>query len=293
MKRIILLTIIFISGVSPLWALEVPRLQGYVNDYAGMISMSVRGELERELKSFEQTDSTQVVILTLPSLEGESIEEFSIKVADQWRIGQKNKDNGVILVVAKQERKIRLEVGRGLEGRLTDLLAGRIVDLSLKPNFKRGDFDAGFKAGITSIIDAVRGEFKAEGGPPLQKRGPLPSFMTFFVILGMAILVLGGLSRIFGGVVGAVGLPMVMRALIPFGLFGVVLFGLLGLAIGLLLPSLFSLGGLSRKGGFWTGGGFPYGGGGWSSGGWGSGDSGGGFSGGGGSFGGGGASGDW
>ena len=191
-KRALLTIIILILVASPLLALEVPGLQGHVNDYAGMISPPVRGELEKELQSFEQTDSTQVVILTLPSLERETIEDFSIKVADQWRIGQKIKDNGVILIVAKQERKIRLEVGRGLEGRLTDLLAGRIIDLSLRPNFKRGDFDGGFKAGITSIIDAVRGEFKADERPPGQKKGPLPSFMTFFVILGIAILVFRG-----------------------------------------------------------------------------------------------------
>ena len=141
-KRVIfcLITLIFCLLFLPLfssaYALDVPKLQGYVNDYGNMISQSVRTELENELKSFEQTDSTQIVILTIPSLEGEVVEDFSIKVAESWKIGQKNKDNGVIFLVAKQERKMRIEVGRGLESRLTDLMAGRIIDLVVKPRFK-------------------------------------------------------------------------------------------------------------------------------------------------------------
>jgi len=122
-----------------------------------MISPSAKTELEKELRSFEKTDSTQIVILTIPSLEGEVMEEFSIRVAEAWKIGQKGKDNGIIFIVAKQERKMRIEVGRGLEGRLTDLMAGRIVDLVVKPRFKREDFDGGFVAGVSSLIDATRG----------------------------------------------------------------------------------------------------------------------------------------
>ncbi|MGA2318323.1 MAG: TPM domain-containing protein [Thermodesulfobacteriota bacterium] len=105
------------------YGLDVPKLQGYVNDYAEMISPSAKSKIEEELKAFEQSDSTQIVILTIPSLEGENIEEFSIKVAEVWKIGQKQRDNGILLTVSKQERKIRIEVGRGLEGRLTDLMA--------------------------------------------------------------------------------------------------------------------------------------------------------------------------
>jgi hypothetical protein len=118
---------LFIHGGAQ--ALDVPPLKGRVNDYAGMISPGVRAQLEMELKDFEQSDSTQIVILTIESLEGESLEEFSIKVAETWKIGQKGKDNGAILLVAKKDRKTRIEVGRGLEGKLTDLTAGRIVQL--------------------------------------------------------------------------------------------------------------------------------------------------------------------
>lgn len=114
----IFLLLYFLWGkpVSSAHALDVPKVQGYVNDYADMISPSVKAELENELKTFEQTDSTQIVILTIPSLEGEEIEDFGIKVGDTWKIGQAGKDNGIIFIVAKQDRKMRIEVGRGLEG---------------------------------------------------------------------------------------------------------------------------------------------------------------------------------
>ena len=171
MKKVALFFSFFLFFLpSMVQALAVPALQGYVNDYAGMISPTLRDRLEGELKAFEQSDSTQLVLLTIPSLEGEPIETFSIKVGETWKIGQKNKDNGIIVVVAKQERKIRIEVGRGLEGRLTDLLAGRIVDLVITPRFKRGDFDGGFQAGISALIDATRGEFKADEGQGARKR---------------------------------------------------------------------------------------------------------------------------
>src|SRR4030043_1833724 len=152
----------FLFLFSSAYAFDVPKLQGYVNDYGNMISPSVRAELENELKSFEQTDSTQIIILTIPSLEGEVMEDLSIKVAESWKIGQKNKDNGVIFLVAKQERKMRIEVGRGLEGKLTDLVSGQIIDRIVKPRFAKGDFDGGFLAATQGLIDAARGEFKAE-----------------------------------------------------------------------------------------------------------------------------------
>jgi len=247
-------------------------------------------QLESELKAFEQSDSTQLVILTVPSLEGETIEEFGIKVGEVWKIGQKNKDNGIIVVVAKQERKIRIEIGRGLEGRLTDLLAGRIVNLVITPRFKRGDFDGGFQAGVSALIDATRGEFKADEGHPATNNRGAPSFLTFLIAGFVALLFIGSLSRIFGGIAGAVGFPALIHlGLFPLGIVTLILSALAGLGIGLFLPSFFSGAGGFRGGGFWPGGGFfSSGGGGWSGG-----DSGGGFSGGGGDFGGGGASGDW
>lgn len=256
-----------------------------------MISPSVKAEIGRELGAFEKTDSTQIVILTIPSLEGEEIEDFGIRVAESWKIGQKGKDNGIIFIVAREDRKMRIEVGRGLEGKLTDLMAGRIVDLVVKPRFKRGDFDGGFVAGISSLIDATRGEFKADRKGATQKHERYSRLLTFLIFGGIVILVLGTISRITGGISGAIGLPaLAYLAGFPVGLVALIILVFLGFGAGLFLPSLFSAGGRYRggSGGFWPGGGF-FGPGGGSAGDFG----GGGFGGGGGDFGGGGASGDW
>ena len=208
MKKIFLFFILLLCCLPfAAYGLDVPRLQGYVNDYAGMISPSAKSKIEEELRAFEQSDSTQIVILTIPSLEGENIEEFSIKVAEVWKIGQQRKDNGVLFIVSKQERKIRIEVGRGLEGKLTDLMAGRIIDQVIKPRFKQGDFDGGFITGVSALIDGTRGEFKAEQRPVQRRQKGFPPFLTFLLFFGIFILILGSISRILGGIAGAIGLP--------------------------------------------------------------------------------------
>ncbi|MBI5102294.1 MAG: TPM domain-containing protein [Nitrospirae bacterium] len=270
-------------------ALEVPKLTGYVNDYAHMISPPARARIESTLRAFEQTDSTQIIILTVPSLEGEVIEEFSIKVAEAWKIGQKGKDNGIIFTVSKNDKKMRIEVGRGLEGKLTDLTAGRIINLMVKPKFRGGDFDGGFQAAVASLIDATRGEFKAEDAKRRSGSGPSygsPSrFLTFLIFALIGLGVLGSISKPLGMAAGAIGLPaLVYLTLIPLGLIAIVVLMAVGLLGGLALPFLFSSrGGGYHGGGFYSGGGFSGGAG-----------SGGGFGGGGGGdFGGGGASGDW
>jgi uncharacterized protein len=271
-------------------AFDIPQLKGYVNDYAAMISPQAKAELDDELQNFEKTDSTQIVILTVPSLEGEAIEDFGIKVAEAWKIGQKGKDNGVLFIVAKQEREARIEVGRGLEGRLTDLMAGRIIDLVVKPRFKRGDFDGGFISGVSSLIDATRGEFKADENNRLQRHENSSRLITFLIFGGIVLLVLGSISRILGAVAGAAGLPaLALLAGLSPGLVILIVLAIVGFGAGLLLPLLFSSGGHYEGGGIWPGGGFFGPGGGAGGGGFG----GGGFSGGGGDFGGGGASGGW
>jgi uncharacterized protein len=289
-KRYYLLLIFFLLSL-PLtaYSLDVPRLQGYVNDYAGMISSPAKSKIEDELRAFEQSDSTQIVILTIPSLEGENLEEFSIKVGETWKIGQQGKDNGILFIVSNQERRIRVEVGRGLEGSLTDLMAGRIIDQVIKPRFKQGDFDGGFIAGVSAIINATRGEFQAEERPSQRRQSGFPPFLTFLMFLGIFTLIFGSFSRVLGGIVGAIGLPSIVNfGLLPIGLPLIIFLALFGFGSGFFLPSLFSLKGPRRgghrnhRGGFFFGPGI----GGFSAGG-------GGFSGGGGSFGGGGASGGW
>ena len=278
------------------YGLDVPRLQGYVNDDAGMISPSAKSKIEEVLRAFEQSDSTQIVILTVPSLEGENIEEFGIRVAEAWKIGQQGKDNGVLFIVSKQERRIRIEVGRGLEGKLTDLMAGRIIDQVIKPRFKQADFDGGFITGVSALIDATRGEFQAEQRPFQRRQKSFPPFLTFLLFFGIFTLILGSFSRILGGIAGALGLPAIVSlGVLPVGILTIILLALVGFGAGLFLPSLFSSGGSRKDGsGKHHGGGFFYGPGiGGHSIGGGGGNFEGGFSGGGGSFGGGGASGDW
>ncbi len=174
-----------------LMALDVPALSGRVNDYGAMISAPVKAELETRLQQFEAAESTQIVILTVPSLQGEPIENFSIRVAEAWKIGHKGSDNGALLIVSRDDHKVRIEVGYGLEGRLTDLLSGRIISDEIVPAFKANRFDEGFTKGVSSIIAAVHGEYKAK---PQQKENK-PSFPLLFSILFFIYLI----SQIFRG----------------------------------------------------------------------------------------------
>lgn len=271
--------LLFADGPEPARALEVPQYQGYVTDLAGMISPAERQRLTQLLLAFEQSDSTQIAVLTIPSLEGDTLEDFGIRTVEAWKIGQKGKDNGVLLLVSKAERKARIEVGRGLEGVLTDLLAGRIVDQVMTPLFKAGQFDEGFEAGISTIISATRGEFKGLG--KTSRKGGKSSPLNYLIFFAILVGFLGQLSKPVGALTGAALLPLFafLGLSSPLGWLLLLLLIPAGAALGLLLPILFAQAG--QGGGFLGGGG-----------GFGGGDSGfGGFGGGG--FGGGGASGSW
>jgi len=193
--RNLLLVLMLAALALPAAALEIPRLTGHVNDRAGILSAQARLRIEQALSDFERSDSTQLVVLTIPSLEGESLEEYAIRVAQTWGIGQRGKDNGALLLVARDERKVRIEVGYGLEGRLTDLLAGRIVDYEIVPRFKAGDFDGGVTAGLAAMIEAVRGEYQGTGQTTRKKRRNPLGWLALLLFFGPALLSLGGVSR--------------------------------------------------------------------------------------------------
>ncbi len=176
----------------PAVALDVPPATGYVVDRAGILSPGTRLKLEQFLENFEKSDSTQLAVLTILSLEGESLEGYAIKVAESWGIGQKGKDNGALLLVAKTERKVRIEVGYGLEGRLTDLLAGRIIDYEITPRFKEGDFDGGVVAGVASMAEAVRGEYQGTGRTGRKKKDNPWGILALLFFLGPGLMLLGG-----------------------------------------------------------------------------------------------------
>jgi uncharacterized protein len=272
----------------PAAALDIPPLRGRVNDLADLIHPSTEQQLETALAQLEKSDSTQVVILTIPSLDGEVLEEYSMRVVEQWRIGQGEVDNGVLLLVSKNDRKIRIEVGYGLEGKLTDLTAGRIIRNVMVPQFKMGQFDQGIIQGVSAIVAVVRGEYTAPVTPKRQRRrggGASPGLMgllALFFFINMLSRIKRGVGAAAGGIMAPIAGAVFFKTgflttllLIPVGVVAALLMGLLGgpLSFG---HTTGYRGGRGHGGGF-GGGGFG----------------GGGFSGGGGGFGGGGASGGW
>ncbi|MGD9174711.1 MAG: TPM domain-containing protein [Desulfobacterales bacterium] len=289
-QLLVVVGLICAFAVCNLPALEVPPLTGRVNDTAGMLSATTRQQLEDVLARLEQTDSTQIVVLTIPSLGGEVLEEFSIKVVDQWKIGQKGLDNGALLMIAKNDRKIRIEVGYGLEGSLTDLMAGRIIRNVIVPHFKAGNFDQGVIEGVQAMIKAVRDEYKASekgpGGRGHQHKDSTSGLGGLFAFI-FFISMLGRLRRPLGIVAGGILAPIAASLFINLSSMWLLLSIPIGLLAGLILsflgsPLVFGHGHHHHRhtGGWWSGGG----GGGFSTGG---------FGGGGGGFGGGGASGGW
>ncbi len=141
----------------------IPELWGQrVHDDAHILQQSTIDQLEKRLKSYEDSTSNQIAILIVQSLDGSPIEEYSIRVAEKWKLGQKGKDNGVLLILAVDYHKIRIEVGQGLEGVLTDALSSRIIRNEIAPALRRGDYDDGVIAGIHGIIKAIGGEYSAE-----------------------------------------------------------------------------------------------------------------------------------
>jgi len=188
MRRLTTLILgLLLLSASGLQALEVPPSTGYVNDRAGILSPTTKQQLEQGLSEFERSDATQLVVLTIPSLEGEVLEEYSLKVAESWGSGQRGKDNGALLLIARDERKIRIEVGYGLEGQLTDLLTGRIIDQEITPRFRSGDYDGGVMAGVSAMAQAVRGAYKGE---PTKKRSS-GGFFTLLLFLAPWLLLAG------------------------------------------------------------------------------------------------------
>lgn len=265
---------------------DVPALKARVNDYADLLTPATVSSLEKALLEFERSQSTQIVVLTVTSLGGESLEGYSMQVAEAWKVGQKDLDNGAILLIAKNERKVRIEVGYGLEGSLTDMISGRIIRNVIVPAFRAGDFDQGVANGVAAMMAAVKGEFQAQPakGRP-RGRDSSASFLPLIVFIFL-ITQLGRVRRGLGVLAGGVLLPIFGSMIVPLGLVTLLLIPL-GLVAGFILSMLGSALGAAgatsgggRGGGFWMGGS----GGGFSSSG---------FGGGGGGFGGGGASGGW
>ena len=277
----------------PALALDVPSLSGPVVDVAHVLPPATVEQLSQELRAHEAKTSNQVVVLIVPSLEGEPLFDFSHRVATTWKLGRKGMDNGVLLLVALKDRKVRLEVGYGLEGALTDARSAQIIRNEIVPRFRTGEFAAGITVGVRAVVSTIEGTYHVPERPPASSSdSDWLGQVLLAVIVGVVIgLLFSRAHRVLGPVVGGglsfVAAPWLIPALIAGGL-------------SLLLVSLLGGWGLSagprrgrRTSGFdetW----FSTQRGGWGSGdlsgSFGGGDS---FSGGGGDFGGGGASGDW
>lgn len=275
-------------------ALDVPPLAGRVVDLTHVLPSSTAAQLSERLQAHEDKTTNQLAVLIVPSLEGEPLFDFSHRVASTWKLGQKGTDNGALLLVAIKDRKVRIEVGYGLEGTLTDARSAQIIRNEIVPRFRAGDYAGGITAGVDAILKTIEGTYTA----PERPVGPSPlddriGGVLFAVMIGVLIgLALSRVHRFLGAAAGG-GIsfltapwlaPAVVAGLASLAL--VSLFGVLSQA---------SEGG-SRRGRFpaddWIS--YSSRGGGWGHGGFGgSFDGSGGFSGGGGSFGGGGASGDW
>ena len=278
----------------------VPPLSGRVVDQTGTLSSSDIASLTQTLKALELRKGSQVAVLIVPTTQPETIEQYSIRVAEAWKIGRKKIDDGALLVIAKNDRKLRIEVGYGLEGALNDATAKRIIDEIITPKFRSGDFAGGISAGVDRIIRVIDGEPLPAPAPAPRRASnsnsalyqflnPLNPFTIIFILL------LGGaFRRLFGRLFGSLASGGLIGLLVWFVFGSLILSALAGI-----VASVFTMfsdtitapspAGHGRGGG-WSSGGSS--GSSWSGGGSSSSDSGG-FSGGGGSFGGGGASGSW
>jgi len=255
----------------------VPALTGRVIDQTGTLSSAERANLDDRLAALEQRKGSQIVVLIVATVRPESIEQYAIRVAEAWKLGRKGVDDGVLLLVAKDDREVRIEVGYGLEGAIPDATANRVIDEYLLPQFRSGDFAGGIGAAVDRLIALVDGEPLPE--PPAETAAGRPDLLPLIFML--AVVVGSVFRKILGQLPGALATSAVVSGAtwLLIGALGItLLMALAGFIIGL------SAGGrrggwVSRgRGGF--GGGFG-------------GRSGGGFSGGGGGFGGGGASGRW
>jgi len=283
----VLLSSLILGGVA-VADVPVPPLQTRVTDLTGILSEQQRSSIEQNLAAFEARKGAQIGVLILPTTKPETIEQYAVRVQETWKLGRKGVDDGVLLVVAKDDRALRIEVGYGLEGVLPDATAKRIIDDDITPQFRRGDFFAGINAGVDRILKVIDGEPLP---PPARKATPTTSRSLDWLFPAFIALLVGRrlVSAMFGRFIGSGltgGILGLLIWLFAGSLIAAVAVGVLAFLFGLFAGVATSGMSRGRRHG-WSSGGF--GGGGFGGGGFG----GGGFGGGGGMSGGGGASGRW
>ncbi len=285
--------------------LSLPEPQGFVSDFAKLLSSETKDYLEKRLSDFEKKSGNEIAVVTVKSLSGTTVEDFAVRLFEKWRIGEKGKDNGVLLLVAKDERKVRIEVGYGLEPLLTDVQASRIIRESISPAFKAGDYDRGLREGVDSIIGALSGEevgpSERQGGRTDTPANAILGFLSVLAFLGFGALqwLAAVLARTkswwAGGALGAfIGLVILIFAGPALGFLAIALLTIAGLVLDYIVSKGYRLSADRKSDPPWWAGGNWGPGGGYFGGFNGNGGDSGGFGGfGGGESGGGGASGDW
>ena len=291
--RASLLALLLCWACSALALVAVPPLSGRVVDQTGTLGSNDIASLTQTLKDLEARKGSQIAVLIVPTADGEAIEQFSLRVAEAWKIGRKKIDDGALLVIAKNDRRLRIEVGYGLEGALTDATTKRIIDEDITPKFKTGDFAGGVSAGVKRMVGIVDGEKLSEPEPPHWQSPGLFNTIDPFnpFVLAFVFIVGGALRTALGRLVGSVatGGFVGFLAWLLVGNIGVAaVAGVLAFLIAAFIDLMPSGGSRGTRGGWSSGGSSD-----WSSSSSSSSSDSGGFSGGGGSFGGGGASGSW
>lgn len=299
--RALLILFLLLAPAAAAEAREVPYLSGRVVDEAAMIPPDARQRLEQKLAAYEQRTGHQVAVLTVESLQGDPLEDFSLRVVETWKLGKSATDNGVLFLVAEQDRQMRIEVGYGLEPVLTDAESGRILDNVVRPAFRNGDFGGGIERGVDAVLSALGGEEVPQAVPtPEEETGDVPAGFKLIILFILGVFSLAALtsSGCQGWFLYLFLMPFYLilgNLMIPgIGLFPVIVWAIVFPILKLALGSSMARSSRGRRGGGFFGGPFIGGGFGGGFGGGGGGSfGGGGFSGGGGSFGGGGASGSW
>ncbi|MBU3957373.1 YgcG family protein [Patescibacteria group bacterium] len=272
----------------PAWAQDFPKPAGHVNDFAEILSSSYRQSLEQELNDFENETTAEIAVVTINSLEGNSIEDYAVRLFEDWKIGKKEKDNGLLVLIAKEDREIRIEVGYGLEPVITDGRAGRVIREQMRPAFREENYDQGVELAVKQIEEYIHSGEPPAGAEAAQEKAALA--LPLIIFSGIILIYISSfLARskrfwpggVIGGVMGGI-LGLIIGTIISLVLLAVGL-GLFGLLLDYILSKNYKkLKKAKKPTSFWgSWGGF-------------SGGGGGGFGGfGGGSSGGGGASGGW
>ena len=220
MKKLLALVLLMaiLATVHVARCVEVPYLTGRVNDNAEILSENARILLSEKLKEHEDRTSNQVVVLTIPSLQGESIEEYSHIVFNEWELGQKDKDNGILIVVVPSEKRMRIEVGYGLEGTIPDIIASRIIREIMTPRFREGDFDGGITEGALAVMNVLEGQ-ELSAAADLNEESDSPS-LSGFSDIEIPDMPLGGRILMGAFIFGIIGLFTIVGLFMPgFGWF--------------------------------------------------------------------------